>query len=140
VSAFYTNLAQTARRLLTRLGQPVIVHRSFATIDPVTGVSKIDGELNWANQNVNWDTAVVYWSATMASLVFTAQGVFQRIPDDLVDGTRVLASDRVLIIDGGFEPLMSDRVTVRGEEWPIEEITTVSPAGIPITYVLRVRR
>jgi hypothetical protein len=118
VSAFYTNLARTASNLIAKFGADISFKRETGgSIDPVTGVT-IPGTVE----------------------TLTAKGIFQRIPDDLVDGSRILASDRLLVIEAKFEPVMTDKVVIDNQNWPIEEIAPVNPAGTPITYVLRVRR
>jgi hypothetical protein len=113
--AFYPRLAATATGLITKFGQVVSLVRGSLTINPVTGAT------------------------TGTTQTIPTVGIFQRIPSDLIDGSRIVATDRLLLIDGKVTPQMSDRVTVQGKTYNIEEITEVNPAGMPLTYALRVR-
>ena len=113
--SFYPRLAAAASRLIAKYGQPVNLVRGGTTINPITG------------------------AATGQTQTLTTVGIFQRIPTDLIDGSRILATDRLLLIDGSVIPDMGDRVTVQGKTYNIEEITETNPAGLPLTFALRVR-
>lgn len=114
----YAKMAVTARRLLTRFGQSITISRTTgATYDPVTGVT-----------------------TPGTTTAFTPKGVLLKYPDRLIDGTRILQSDRKLILDDTVAPEMSDKPLVQGEEWTIQDIMTVSPAGTPLIYEVQVRK
>lgn len=116
--AFYSRMAKTAGRLIDRFGMPITVTRTVGgSINPITGVVT-PGQTQ----------------------TFTPMGVFQRVPEDLVDGSRILASDRLLLLDDTVAVQMTDRISVGAQQWPIEEITIVQPAAIPVVYVVRVRK
>jgi len=85
--SFYGRMASTASRLLTQYGKPVVLERITSVFNPITGM----------------DT-----SRTVAES--TTTGVEIPIRDALVDGTRVKAGDRFLIVDASIEPDMSDRL------------------------------
>ena len=69
-----------------------------------------------------------------------ANGILRRYPDALVDGTRITASDRELVIDASVTPAMSDLVTIAGQQWTVVGITSSNPAGTPLVYFVQVRR
>jgi len=117
-AAFYDRMAQTAGRLIDRFGMSITVTRTTGgSVNPITG-------------------AVTPGQIT----TFTPKGVFQRVPEDLVDGSRILASDRLLLLDDTVAVQMTDRISVGAQQWPIEEITVVQPATVPLVYVVRVRQ
>lgn len=116
--SFYVEMAQTALELLGEFGQQVtIVRESGASIDPVTGATTPGTIQSWL-----------------------VNGVMRAYPDAVIDGARIATTDRKLIIDSQIAPILSDTVIVGGESWHIESITTVSPAGIALAYMLQVRR
>lgn len=114
----YAKMAATAKRLLTRFGNTVsIVRTTGGTYDPVTGAETPGTETTYA-----------------------PKGVLLKYPDRLIDGTRILQSDRKLILDDTIVPVADDKPVVQGEEWNIQNIMTISPAGTPIVYEVQVRR
>lgn len=118
--SFYLKMAATAQRLLTKFGAPVTLQRySGRSTDPVTGVVT---------------------AGTDASV--TTTGLLKPFPDSLIDGERVLASDRMLILSAEQVPQPTDKPVIGGQNWAIVEggITTVSPAGTDIVYFVQVRR
>lgn len=118
MSYAYSRPAATALRLLTKFGQSVTLSRKTgASTNPITG-------------------AVT--AGTDASVVTT--GLIKPYPDNMVDGSRILDSDRELVLSSEYEPLPSDKPIVNGEEWAIVRIKTVSPAGTPVVYFVQVRR
>jgi len=116
--SFYSDIAATALSLLQKFGQTItLVRVTGASVDPVTGAAV---------------------AGTDASV--TTTGVLGKFPDKLIDGTRILASDRRLILSNEQTPVMSDLVTVNGYNWTIIDIETVSPAGTDVIYICQVRR
>lgn len=114
----YAKMAATARRLLTRFGSTVdIVRETGGGYDPVTGTTTPGTETT-----------------------YQPKGVLLKYPDRLIDGTRILQSDRRLILDDTVNPNASDKPVVQGEEWNIQDIATISPAGTPIIYEVQVRK
>ena len=144
--SFYAGLQNTAARLLEQFGQTVFLNRfSGGEIDPVTGQD------------------------TTTTETLTTVGVLRRLPDELIDGTRIKTTDRELVltpqgellqnVEWGSEvinwdveqlvygsipvdvdPEKANKVIVNGEEFTIEEVQTSSPAGLPLVYFVRVRR
>lgn len=115
---YYAKMADTAARLLDRFGSAITINRTIGeSIHPVTGV-------------------VTPGSVT----TFTPNGVLTKFPDELIDGTRILRSDRKLILDDTVAPLVTDKPVIQGEEWSVQEVMTVEPAGTPIVYECIVRK
>lgn len=116
---FYNQMAGVARDLISRFGQEVkIIRASQASQpDPVTGATQ-PGDV----------------------LEFYPQGVFRTYPANLIDGTRIKAGDREIILDDTERPRMTDKIEVDDEHWPIVDIQTAEPAGIPLVYFVQVRR
>lgn len=112
---FYNNLASVASRLLTKFGQDV-VFRSSLTVNPLTG------------------------ALTGTQTDVTTKGIFKKIPDNLVDGTRIKSTDKMVVINNSYTPTMSDRVIMGTDIYTIQEIHTSSPAGVDLVYGVRLRK
>lgn len=117
MSDFYDKMADTSSRLLKKFGQDVFLIRPDTTIDPVTGT----------------DTSGV-------DRHYLLTGLFKSYPDNFIDGTRIKASDRMIIMSGDFEPEISDKIKTDNQEWNIESIKTTNPAGTALIYFVQVRR
>lgn len=116
--SFYGNMANAAARLLKSKGQQVTITRETGGgTDPVTGEAIPAVRTN-----------------------YYPYGVLTKIADHLIDGTRVKAGDRELVLDNTVEPDTSDVVTVAGEDWSVAEVYPMSPAGTPVVHRVRVRR
>lgn len=109
----YDDLAETVTDLLTEFGQAITLSRYSATFNSVTGKDS---------------------AASTASL--TTVGVWQSIRAELIDGSRIQAGDKLLIIDASVTPAMGDKV----DGWQIVDITTINPAGTALAYRLQVRK
>ena len=115
--SFYSNLAATASRLLTKYGQDVVLKRTTGvTINPVTGVE------------------------TGSETTILTTGILKTYPDNLIDGSRITSSMRMLVLTSAVEPVLSDKVTIQNQDWNIEEIQTANPAGTTLVYMVRVNR
>ena len=116
--AFYNGLAATAAKLITKFGAVGTIKRTTGgSIDPVTGETTAG-------------TTVTYSPNT----------IVQKYADALIDGTRILSSDRLIILDNTIEPLTTDKITIRGEDWTIVNVTESRPAGVPLVYFVQARR
>jgi hypothetical protein len=116
--AFYNSIAATASKLITKFGAVGEIKRTTGdSIDPVTGT-------------VIAGTTVTY----------TPNTIVQKYADELIDGARILSSDRMIILDNTIEPVSTDTITIRGENWSIVSIKESSPAGIPLVYFVQARR
>lgn len=113
----YAEMQAQAASMIGEFGQAITIVRQSGSIDPVTGVETGAGST---------DTVTV--------------GVLLTYPDAMIDGTRILASDRRLYVPGSVDISTSDTVTVDGEPWSIQEIRTTKPAGTAVLQEVRVRR
>lgn len=117
-AAFYTSMAATAKKLLTKFGMDVPIKRtSGGSVNPVTG-------------------ATVAGTTT----TYTPKGLVQRYAEDLIDGTRILASDRLVIVDNTIEPLTTDKVTLDSQDWTIVSVEEAKPATVGVVYFIQARR
>ena len=116
--SFYADMGGVAVELLKEFGQPVkLVRVTGASTVPVTGVVT---------------------AGTDASV--TTAGILKPYPDDMIDGTRILTSDRELVLTNEHIPLPSDKPEIQGQQWSIVNITTTSPAGVDVVYKVQVRK
>jgi hypothetical protein len=117
----YAKVSAMAQRLLNRFGHGnrITIERSVGgEYDPVTG------ETSPAN-----------------TVRYLVSGVVENYDVKEVDGTRIQADDRKLIIDGTVEPLMTDRIIVDGEVLGvIVNIAPTDPAGKAVIYTLQIRK
>lgn len=115
----YSNIAATALALLAKFGATVTLTRTTGGVfDPVTG----------------------YQSASVDASV-TTTGLLKPYPDRMIDGTRILAGDRELVLSNEQEPLPNDKPVIGGESWAIIGIKTVKPNGVDaVVYFAQVRK
>lgn len=114
----YAAMAATALRLLESFGQDVVLKRFTGnSIDPVTGATV---------------------AGTDASV--TTTGIMKLYASNMIDGTRILATDRELVLSNEQVPVQTDTVTIDGEDWSIVAIKPVSPAGTDLVYFVQVRK
>lgn len=117
MSDFYANMAATAKRLIAKFGYATQVKRiGSKVVNPVTG------------------------GVTGTSTTYTVQGILQPYPDALINGTSILASDRLIIIDAQHEPLITDKFVIQGQDWAAISIKASNPAGTALVYFVQVRR
>ena len=116
--AFYNSIAATASKLITKFGAVGEIKRTTGgSINPVTGAI-----------------------ATGTTVTYTPNTIVQKYADELVDGARILSSDRMIILDNTIEPVSTDTITIGGENWSIVSIRESNPAGIPLVYFVQARR
>lgn len=134
---FYAEMADTATELLTEFGRAIVLTRPSLNFDPVTNRPTSGGTTN-----------------------FTTVGAFTSIKRDLNSGTRIQASERIMVIDASVQPQMGDLLDVSGlvasesvgaapgiilrdgqaVAWTITAIREINPAGTPICYFVQVQR
>jgi len=120
VSGFdYDRIAVNAAKLIEKFGQPVVLVRTVnATTDPVTGDTFNYGQTS--NQ--------------------TTTGILLNYDADDIDGTRIQANDKKLVIDGSVQPLKTDLPEIAGVKLgTIVNIETKKPAASVIVHFLQVR-
>lgn len=118
---FYGDMADVATELLTEFGADVTISRitQQKVVDPVTG------EIIVPEIKEN----------------YTIKGIMKKYPENVIDGSRITVSDRQLMLEtSGIEPVMTDKITINGQHWPIMEIESINPAGTALLYIVRVRR
>lgn len=117
--AFYRDMANVALGVITDFQQGVLALEKWT---PVAGAEP-------------WDPAAP------TSQSFPVVGVVQAVDRRYVDGTTVLATDRMAILPADSLPVsiipeMSDRLTVDGEPTTIKKILRIPEAGVTIVYRL----
>ena len=117
---FYGDMANVVTDLLGEFGANVLLIREIdEEIDPVTGDILVEAE----------------------EVEYTLKGIMKKYPENLIDGSRITVSDRQLMLETSvIEPLMTDKITINDQNWPIMEIESINPAGTALLYTLRVRR
>lgn len=115
--AFYDDMQDVAAELLTEFGQTLTFKRITKTFNKITGKN-----------------------TTATTATSTVVGVEVPINNRLIDGTRIQAGDRQLVIAATYAPVMSDTVSLSGEYWSIVEIQPIQPADTVIAYRLQVRK
>ena len=100
------DLSATATRLMKSLGKKTyitITRKSGGTFDPVEGTTT--GE-------------------TLTTL--SAIGVVDKVDTKLIDGTRIKATDKMVLLDNGVTPLYTDLINFNPENKPVITNTIVS--------------
>jgi hypothetical protein len=118
---FYGDMANVTTELLTEFGTDVIISK-------ITRQKVIDTE-----------TGEVIIPEIRQE--YTVKGIIKKYPENVIDGSRITVSDRQLMLEtSGIEPVMTDKITINGQHWPIMEIESINPAGTALLYIVRVRR
>ena len=104
------DLSATATSLINSLGDKTyvtITRKTGGMFDPVAGT--ITGEI---------------------TTQLTAYGVVTKLDNRLIDGSRIEATDKMIILDNGITPLMTDLITFDSISHTIVQINEVNHAGI----------
>jgi len=117
-ATFYADMAATALSLLTEFGKTItLVRVTGNTYNPVTG-----------------DTV----AGTGASV--TTTGLIRPYPAKMVDGIRILADDREVVLSSDQTPVATDKIVIGGANWAIVGIKTVKPDdATPVCFFAQVR-
>lgn len=132
---FYSEMAEMATGLITEFGADILVSRitQQKQTDPVTGEVSVPE----IKQN------------------FPLKGIIKKYPENLIDGSRITASDRQVMFEtSSIKPRLTDQVIIDcdlieirgelhplgGEYWPIMEVEAIEPAGIALLYTVRIRK
>ena len=67
---------------------------------------------------------------------FSPNGIFYPVESKLVDGTRIRSGDQIAMIDGSFEPLMTDKIA----GWAIMEIEYLRLTDKLLLSFVRIRK
>jgi hypothetical protein len=114
----YARSKATADRLISRFGQTATLRRPT-----VSGTA----------YNPSAGTPTDY-SATVVVLDYDRREI---------DGTRILAADRKVLLAAGtlaIEPVTSDKAVIGGIEHSIIDVAPLNPGGTVLLYQLQVRR
>lgn len=104
------DLSATATKLMKSLGDETyitITRKSGGTFDPVAG--ETTGE-------------------TLKTI--PTIGVVDKVDSKLVDGTRIKATDKMVLLDNGVTPLYTDLINFNGSSNTIVSINELNHAGI----------
>ncbi len=115
----YARMALTAEALITRFGATVTFPRTTGGTepDPVTGE---------------------FVEPTPAPV--DTIGLLKPYPASLIDGSRILSTDRMLILTDAVEPLMTDTPQMNGSTLgSIVEIKTSKPTDTTLVYFCQIR-
>jgi hypothetical protein len=115
---FYDAMATVVTNQLAQFGMAMALRRvSGATYDPITGTTS---------------------GATSADLPVT--GLTTKITAGYAATFAVEANDRMAILDGAVQPLLTDLLVIGGVPWQIIAIDPVQPATTPLAYRCQIRR
>ena len=116
--SFYTNLAATALRLLTKRGQTTVFTRTTgATFDPVA--SSYSGG---------------------STTTITGKGVTFPYESREINGTQIKQGDvRVFFEASTTAPAIDDKCTVGGVEYRVMSADPLSPGGTVVMYTVQLR-
>ena len=104
------DLSLTATDLMKSLGNEnyvTITRTAAGTFDPVAGTSTGD---------------------TTTDL--PAVGIVTRVDTKLIDGTRIKAADKMVLLDSGVTPIYTDLITFNSVDHTIVDIDEVNHAGV----------
>ncbi len=72
---------------------------------------------------------------------YTIRALIEEYRQDQIDGTLIRAGDRRVLLDPTvIEPTTADRVVIDGDEYAIVRVQAEAPAGVPLLYMLQIRR
>lgn len=119
-----TDFASLATALLKRLGTTVTIKRTTGElVNPVTGAVTA-GTTNTYAVNGAW--------LKTAGLVIS--------DGSSVSGARIETDKKTLVIDATQTPLLTDKITVGGEDWVIESIDLRQQSDNRVVYFLTVHK
>ena len=120
--ALYSNLAQTATRLLKKFGQKITVTKcSIGDVDVLTGL------------------------ATQQTLVFTGVGAmldfeYRSFGEGVQHNSTIHSSSKRLLASTSSKIEPADTIEVGGEVYKVVVAKLVAPAGIRVVYDLWINR
>lgn len=114
--SFYSDMAATAKELITEYGFDVTLRFNNGTHNPVTG----------AKTTSNTDT--------------TTKGIFTKISQTLRNDFSVMNGDKVCVLISDVEPTKNASLLVDNVAYKIIDIKTVKPATEAIVYFVQVRK
>lgn len=114
---FYDDMAATALELLAEFGAPQTIQRvTTGAYDPATG------------------------SASVSTSNLITTGLARSYKAHMIDGTRIKAGDKEMVLSNEQAPQLPDKILVGAEPWSIVNIDEISPAGTVIAYRVQIRK
>lgn len=121
---FYDNSAATAKRLLTKYGQPCPIRRLSKTYDPIAGASTEN-----IKETGTLLSVVLPIGNAARSLIADADN---KTIEDLISGKmRYIIS---AALGSPYEPEANDVITVAGADYVIRGVSPLNPAGTALIY------
>lgn len=114
---FYNEMAATASKLIDQFGADMTVYGPPGAADPVTGAG-----------------------GGATTIGVGTRGMRSSFPAALVDGTRILATDPMFILQPGVEPVVGGQIAFGGSRWNVESVRVSAPSGIPLVYFVQGRK
>jgi hypothetical protein len=120
----YQEMADAATELLDEFGSAVtLIRNNNGAGDPVTG-----------NYNVTDPV-------TPATVSYTTIGLKTYFKDSQIDGTRILASDILVVVNASVKPVVGDVVQIDSVNiGTVVNDKIVEPTDIPLCYFVQVRK
>lgn len=116
---FYSNLAATAARLLTKYGRSMTLRQAgAATYNPATG------------QN------------TASTTDTTCHGALLDFTDGQTThaGSLIEVGDKRLLLESSVQPKLENLVIIGGTPWVVKGLKEINPGGTVVLYDARVRK
>lgn len=114
--SFYSDMAATAKDLITEYGLDITIRFNNGTYNPTTG----------AKTTSNTDTAT--------------RGIFTRISKTLRDDFAIMNGDRVCVLISDVEPTKNASLLIDNVVHKIIDIKTIKPATETVVYFVQVRK
>ena len=112
--SLYTNMAATAKRLLTKFGRAVtITTYTTGTYNTATG------------------------AATSSSIDTATIGAVFSYKDSLIDGALIKRGDKYMLCP--IAALVGDRVTIGTVIYSVIDVKEINPGGTPVMYKFNIR-
>ena len=118
MGTFSDRMTQTARRLLTKYGQPVTaVKDNTSDVDPTTGTV----------------------TETPSDTTYQGYGYPSQFKDNQIDGTLIKRSDTRLIFATNTTPEVNDIITISGVTHTALNVQKINAQGNNIVYIVQCR-
>ncbi len=128
--ALYDKLAATSLRLLTKYGMSVTLRQSSlgaGNYNPATGVVTPETDVD----------------TTRKALILDQPGsqISQRFGNNNQANSLVQQGEKWLYLDAnGVAPSLQDKIIINEVEYAIMDVQETGPGGVPVLYMLMVRR
>lgn len=110
---FYTSIANSVKGLIDKFGYQLIVRKP-------------------TNTGTKFDPVIAYSDSF-------AKGVITTFNNIEINGTSILSTDRLILMDSTIEPEVGDSIIDGLTNFRVITTTVISPAGIDLLYKVQVR-